>query len=108
MENVERGGIGQIREMDSATEPGEATRLAQGCFLDELAGVAFVAITLMWIVSSLAGLMWRDLPADAVAHMQALLRSLSGSHAMMIMSRVTGAAGFAKTVYGLVRPRSHG
>lgn len=108
MENVERGGIGQIQEIGAVTEPGEGKRLAQGCFLDELAGVAFVAITLMWIVSSLAGLMWRDFPADVVTHVQALIRTLSESHAMAILSRVGGALGFVRTVYEFATARIDG
>ncbi len=105
MENVERESIGQIRAIDTRTEPGEGLRLARGCLLDELAGAAFIAITLMWIVTSLGGLAWCDIPIEVTTHLHALIRALAGSHALAMASHVTGAASFAKTVYGFFNHR---
>jgi hypothetical protein len=57
MEQVKQETIGQINTVELAAEPNEGLRLAQGRFLDELPGAAFAAITLVWIVTSLAGLL---------------------------------------------------
>ena len=106
MENVKREEVGQLITVASPVEPDEGVRVARGFFLDELPGAAFVGITLVWIVSSLAGLMWRDLPAETIAHFHTLAQALLGSHALTMLSRVGGAATFAKTAYGFFDPRT--
>lgn len=106
MENVKQETVGQINTVELTAEPGEGVRLAQGRFLDELPGAAFAAITLLWIVSSLAGLMWREIPADTIAHIQSHAQVFLGWHSLRIMSRVAGAARFAKTAYRFFDPRT--
>ena len=44
------------RQWIDRTEIGEGARLAQALFLDELPGAMFVFMTLMWVVSTFAGL----------------------------------------------------
>jgi hypothetical protein len=104
MEQVRQPTVGQIATADLTADPDEGVRLAQGRFLDELPGAAFAAITLIWIVSSLAGLMWREVPASMVAHLQSLAQAAFGSHAVTMMSRVAGMATFTKTVCGFQGP----
>jgi hypothetical protein len=104
MEYVKQETLGQINTVALAAEPDEGVRFAQSRFLDELPGAAFAAITLVWIVSSLAGLVWRDMPADTIAHIQGLAHSFLGSHELTMMSHVAGATGFAKTVFGFFDP----
>lgn len=106
MENVTREGVGQLTAVASPVEPDVGVRVAHGFFLDELPGAAFVGITLVWIVSSLAGLMWRDIPAETMAHFQSLAQAILGSHALTMMSRLGGAATLAKTAYGFFDPRT--
>ena len=106
MEYVRQETVGQINTVELTTEPDEGVCFAQGRFLDELPGAAFAGITLVWIVSSLAGLMWREMPADTMAHIQSLAHAFLASHALTMMSRVGGAAGFAKTVGGFFDPRT--
>jgi hypothetical protein len=38
------------------SDTAEGVRIAQGLFLDELPGAMFVFMTLMWVVSTIAGL----------------------------------------------------
>ena len=106
MERTNQQTLGQINTAVLTDEPDEGVRLAQGRFLDELPGAAFAGITLFWIVSSLASLIWREMPADMISHVQSLVHGLLGSHALMLMSRVGGAASFARTAYGFFDPRT--
>ena len=106
MEHVKQETVGQISSIEMTAEPDEGVRLAQGRFLDALPGAVFAGITLLWVVSSLAGLMWRELPADVIAHFQSLAHACLGSHTLTMMSRVAGAASFAKTAYGFFDPRT--
>jgi hypothetical protein len=56
--------IAKEKAFEEVTQPkgsqqiGECTRFSQGRFLDELPGAAFVAVTLIWIMSSFAHLIW--------------------------------------------------
>jgi hypothetical protein len=106
MENVTQERVGHLTKVASSVEPDEGVRVAHSVFLSELPGAAFVGITLFWIISSLAGLMWRDMPAETIAHFQSLAQALLGSHALTMMSRVAGAATVAKTAYGFFDPRT--
>ena len=45
-------------EATTGTEPQEGIQIARSQFLDELPGLAFAVITLVWIVASLIGLRW--------------------------------------------------
>ena len=45
-------------EATSRTEPQEGIQIARSQFLDELPGLAFAVLTLVWIVASLIGLRW--------------------------------------------------
>ncbi|MGH7781713.1 MAG: hypothetical protein ACREQR_18005 [Candidatus Binataceae bacterium] len=58
-EAIKQESLGQIRAEAMLSEPGEGVRFAQSRFLDELPGLVFAAITLLWVVSSFAGLIWR-------------------------------------------------
>jgi hypothetical protein len=59
MEFIEKGkALEQVAQGESSREVGDCSRFAQGRFLDELPGAAFVAITLVWIISSFAHLVW--------------------------------------------------
>ena len=106
MENITYEGTGQVREIYGAVETSESMRFAQGHFLDELPGAAFAVITLIWVILSFAHLIWRELPPDTIAHLRALAEAVLGSHAMALVSRLGGAASFAKTVHGYLDPRT--
>jgi len=106
MEYIGQKTMGRINTVELNATPDEGVRLAQGRFLDELPGAAFAAITLVWVVSSFAGLIWREMPADTIAHIQNLVHALLGSHAMTTLSRLGGAASFAKTVCAFYDPRT--
>jgi len=106
MEHIRQPTVGQVGTIDVTAEPGEGLRLARGRFLDELPGAAFAAITLVWIVSSFAGLMWSNIPAEMIAHLQNLAQAIYGSHAVALISRVAGMTTFAKAVFGFQDPRS--
>src|SRR6202035_3000289 len=80
MEYIGQKTMGRINTVELNATPDEGVRLAQGRFLDELPGAAFAAITLVWVVSSFAGLIWREMPADTIAHIQNLVHALLGSH----------------------------
>ncbi len=43
---------------EAPQEAGDCARFAQGRFLDELPGAAFVIVTLIWIFASFAHLIW--------------------------------------------------
>jgi len=105
MEHSNEAIVGQLRTGEMSAGADEGKRLAQGCFLDELPGAAFAIITLVWVVSMLAGLMWRDLPAEMMARYQALAQAFTSTHALAIMSRATVAAGLVKTAFGAFDPR---
>jgi len=51
-----QASVAGTRQWTENSEPGEGMRLAQGRFLDELPGAVFAVITLIWVVSSFAGL----------------------------------------------------
>lgn len=106
MEFTNAQTAGQKVEADARDEPGEAVRVARGISLDELPGAAFAAVTSFWIASSLAGLMWRDMSAETIVHLQQLAQAVLGSHALATVSRVAAATSFAKSVYGFFDPRS--
>lgn len=46
-----------IREAE-AQQTGDGTRFHQNRILDELPGLAFAAITLVWVITCFAGLIW--------------------------------------------------
>jgi hypothetical protein len=106
MEHVKQETMEQVNPVELIAQPEEGVRFAQGRFLDELPGAAFAAITLVWIVSSLGGLIWREIPAGTIAHIHHLAHSILGSHELTMMSHVAGATGFAKTVFGFFDPRT--
>jgi len=45
-------------DTESAQQVSDCARFAQGRFLDELPGAAFVTITMIWIITSLTSLIW--------------------------------------------------
>jgi len=104
-----RETIGTVGEKVQTTEKGEGMRLAQGRFLDELPGVAFVAITLIWVIGSFAGLMWRALPVEFVTHAHQLVHLIiAPPHTVAIVSRVASVGGFAKRAYTMLAARNPG
>jgi hypothetical protein len=48
---------GLVRARD-IQQPGDGLRFCHGRILDELPGAVFAAVTLVWIVSSFAHLIW--------------------------------------------------
>ncbi len=104
MDPTNQQTVGRMAGLSISSEPGEGICFAQGRFLDELPGAAFAAITLVWVVSTLAGLIWRELPADTVAHLFAMANAVAGSHTMTALCRLAGAGSFAKSVYGYFDP----
>jgi len=106
MEHTRPKAVGQLEVRPYTMEPDEGIRLAQGRFLDELPGAVFALITLVWVISCFAGLIWRDTPADIIAHLQSFARSAMGSDTMAVVTRVGGMARIAKTVCAFMGPRS--
>jgi len=100
--------LGNAREATTVNELGEGLSTARGRFLDELPGAAFAAITLVWVVSSFAGLVWGNLPAELITHVRALSETIQGSHALNLISHATSAAGVSKKAYDLVVNRIPG
>lgn len=105
MEHNNEATVGQIRTGEITAGTDEGKRLAQGRFLDELPGAAFAIITLIWVVSMLARLIWRDMPAEMMARYQTLAQAFTSVHALAVMSRATAAAGLVKTALGAFDPR---
>jgi hypothetical protein len=59
MEFIEKEKVlERVVQAESSQEVGDCSRFAQGRFLDELPGAAFVAVTLIWIITSFAHLIW--------------------------------------------------
>ena len=50
--------VEEIGPSAETQEVGECVQRARSRFLDELPGAAFAGVTLLWIVSSFAGLIW--------------------------------------------------
>jgi len=48
----------EVAQTERSQEVSDCVRFSQGRFLDELPGAAFVAITLIWIITSFAHLIW--------------------------------------------------
>ena len=48
----------EVAQTESSQEGSDCARFSQGRFLDELPGAAFVAVTLIWIITSFAHLIW--------------------------------------------------
>ena len=105
MEHHNEATAGQIRTGEIPAGTDEGKRLAQGRFLDELPGAAFAIITLIWVVSMFAGLIWRDMPAEMMARYPMLAQAFTSAHALAAMSRATAAAGLVKTALGAFDPR---
>ena len=101
-EIAKRETLETTREATDIKETGEGVRLAQGRFLDELPGAAFAAVTLIWVISSFAGLIWRNLPAEFITHVHAFSQLVLGSHAVTVASCANGAAGVGKKIYDFV------
>ena len=74
----------------------DGIRVAQGMFLDELPGAVFAGITLIWVLLSFAGLMWREVPATMMLHLQTLVHAVVSSQVMTAMSRIAGVGSFAR------------
>lgn len=55
---VKQETLREIREAVAVQGPDQGVRFYQGRLLDELPGAAFVTITLVWIISSFAHLIW--------------------------------------------------
>ena len=55
---VKQRAFEKAESIGSAQQQGECARFAQGRFLDELPGAAFVTITVIWIVTSFIHLIW--------------------------------------------------
>ncbi len=58
-ETVRHQTLGQIADSLKRSEAGDCVHFAQSRFLDEIPGVAFAVITLIWIVASFASLIWK-------------------------------------------------
>ena len=95
----------ETREDATASELGGGLSMARGRFLDELPGAAFAAITLVWVVSSFAGLVWGSLPAELIAHVRAMSQTIQGSHALSFISHATTAAAVGKKALNFVVDR---
>ena|ERR1700693_2989140 len=100
-EIAKRETLETTRETTKTTEAGDGVRLAQGRFLDELPGAAFAAVTLVWVISSFAGLFWRNLPAEFITHVHAFAQLVLGPH-VTVASRVISVAGIGKAIYHFV------
>jgi len=51
-------GVEEVSPSAETQEVGECVQHARSRFLDELPGAVFAVMTLLWIVSSFAGLIW--------------------------------------------------
>jgi hypothetical protein len=94
----------------TAVEPKPGThdgiRVAQGMFLDELPGAVFAGLTLIWVLSSFAGLMWREVPPATMLHLQTLVHALVGSQATTAMARIAGVASLARAAGSFLDPQA--
>ncbi len=104
MDRINERSLGQFT-VQAKEETGEGVHLAQSVFLDELPGLMFALITLVWILSSFASLIWREIPSGTLAHLQSFARAFFLSPELAIVSRLAGAAGFARIASGLFNPR---
>ena len=98
-ETIWQGSLGQYRGVVSYHENGEGVRIAQRCFLEELPGIVFGAMTLIWICSSLAGLMWRELPTEITQRLPELVMSLWASHSLVAARHIASVAAVAGRVH---------
>jgi hypothetical protein len=53
---VDEARFTEVAELTAAHEIGDGVRLAQACIVEEVLGAVFAAITLWYLVSSMAGL----------------------------------------------------
>ena len=53
---VDEARFTEVAQLTAAHEIGDGVRLAQECIVEEILGVVFGAITLWYLVSSMAGL----------------------------------------------------
>ena len=53
---VDEARFTEVAQLTAALEIGDGVRLAQVCIVEEILGVVFGAITLWYLVSSMAGL----------------------------------------------------
>ena len=53
---VDEARFTEVAQLTAAHESGDGVRLAQACIVEEILGVVFGAITLWYLVSSIAGL----------------------------------------------------
>jgi len=104
-ENTNTNRLELYQTTTAAGEPGQSLRLAQNLFLDELPGIAFGIVTLIWIVASLASLIWRDLPNHLAAQIPDLARWMWASPALAFATRAGSLAGTAGNVYAFVAAR---
>jgi hypothetical protein len=59
MENTRREEVLEnAAEATNRNEPQEGIQIARSQFLDELPGLVFAVLTLVWIIASLIGLRW--------------------------------------------------
>ncbi len=58
MEFIAKEKAFEVAQSESSLETSDGARFSQGRFLDELPGAAFVAITLIWIITSFVHLIW--------------------------------------------------
>jgi len=105
-ETTRENALGQFRETAGRSEPGEAVRFAQGRFLDELPGIMFGTITLIWVIASFVGLTWRELPAEVIARVGVLTHLVLGSHMVTLATRVGTVAGVAHRAYSFLAGRN--
>ena len=78
MEQIRESTVGRMGAFDLPAQTDEGLRIARGRLLDGLPGAAFALITLHRILSSFADLMWRDLPAEMIAHLQNFAQAVAG------------------------------
>jgi len=96
-------------EVQPGGHDGEAIRMAQGCLLDELPGIVFAALTLLWIASCFAGMEWRlDTGAIAARAHQVIGLAVSPPHSLTVAWRIGTAGAFLKRAYDFIAWRSGG
>jgi hypothetical protein len=55
---VKQRAFEEAANAECPQQTSDCARFAQGRFLDELPGAAFVIVTLIWIIASFAHLIW--------------------------------------------------
>ena len=78
MEYTEKKNVA-FTGVETKPELHDGKHIAQGLFVDGLPGPIFAGVTLFWVVTSFAGLMWSDVPATTMLYIQRFAHALFGS-----------------------------